>query len=353
MATDISKAIDECVKRINRGESIEQCLADYPQIRTELEPLLKTVAVLTSVPPVSISEEYRQTSQAQLMQRLREESVSKNESVRAPTKDRKPTLNWHRAWQSLVFRPLIPVALTVVLILAISLSFLVFRGSAVAAECTLSILSGSAEVQKPGSSDWQPGVDSMPLLAGSRIRTETNSNAVLTFIDGSTSKLESGTEVSVVTSEYKDAFSVKVVLNQQSGKVWNYIQKTGDRTTDFQIRTPSASIAAQGTSFSTEVDASGITRVNTVDGIVKVSSQEQEVYLAMDQQTQIKPGTAPETPQTVSDKEIRYWSQQAHQPLAPFWIQPVPAPVICQMEYLLTRSLILKAPLILKVSVLN
>ena len=35
--------LDECVDRVNRGESIEDCLAGYPEHAEELEPLLSAM----------------------------------------------------------------------------------------------------------------------------------------------------------------------------------------------------------------------------------------------------------------------------------------------------------------------
>jgi len=44
MNDDFEKILDLCIDRINRGESPNTCLADYPGYARELEPLLKTVA---------------------------------------------------------------------------------------------------------------------------------------------------------------------------------------------------------------------------------------------------------------------------------------------------------------------
>ena len=38
-----NKILDECVDRINRGETVEDCLASYPEYAEELEPLLRVV----------------------------------------------------------------------------------------------------------------------------------------------------------------------------------------------------------------------------------------------------------------------------------------------------------------------
>ena len=45
-------ALDLCVRRLRQGESIEGCLADYPELADELRPLLVTYAeIADSVPP--------------------------------------------------------------------------------------------------------------------------------------------------------------------------------------------------------------------------------------------------------------------------------------------------------------
>ena len=43
MANNFDKTLDECIDRINRGESLESCLADYPEYVGQLEPLLQTM----------------------------------------------------------------------------------------------------------------------------------------------------------------------------------------------------------------------------------------------------------------------------------------------------------------------
>ena len=43
MSTDFDQILDECVDRINSGESIEKCLASYPEQAEELEPALRAI----------------------------------------------------------------------------------------------------------------------------------------------------------------------------------------------------------------------------------------------------------------------------------------------------------------------
>jgi len=43
MTDNLDKIIDECIDRINRGESVEACLTDYPEYSEELGPLLSAI----------------------------------------------------------------------------------------------------------------------------------------------------------------------------------------------------------------------------------------------------------------------------------------------------------------------
>jgi len=43
MKNDFEKILDDCVDRINQGDSIESCLADYPALARQLRPMLQTL----------------------------------------------------------------------------------------------------------------------------------------------------------------------------------------------------------------------------------------------------------------------------------------------------------------------
>ena len=43
MVDNFDKILDECIDRINRGESVESCLANYPDFAEQLRPLLQAV----------------------------------------------------------------------------------------------------------------------------------------------------------------------------------------------------------------------------------------------------------------------------------------------------------------------
>jgi len=79
MANNFDKTLDECIDRINRGESLESCLADYPEYVGQLEPLLQamlqTKEAYSFAPSASAKRVARQrfsTALERLEQRRRE-----------------------------------------------------------------------------------------------------------------------------------------------------------------------------------------------------------------------------------------------------------------------------------------
>lgn len=94
MADKFDNIIDECIDRINRGESIESCLKDYPQHGEALEPILtsmlKTKAAYSFAPSVQAKNLNRQRFNEALVA-LRERSERKRPLVNR-------ILGWSKVW---------------------------------------------------------------------------------------------------------------------------------------------------------------------------------------------------------------------------------------------------------------
>jgi hypothetical protein len=301
MASDISKILDQCLARIARGETVEDCLRDFPNLEARLKPLLQTAQELKSVPPVHPGEEFRQASKARLLNRIRSESESKDLS-RQKTKGSGPSRHLRgiytpRRWV------LVPVSIVIVLTMLFVLlpgDLNPFKTQTVsAAEVTLSILRGNVKILTHGSEDWQQGSDGLLLEAGSQVRTEAESHAVLTFIDGSTAKLDPDSGILILTSEYNKDSSIRVSINQYSGSVWSHLVRYQETSIHYEILTKSANIIADGTSFVTEVTNEG-TKVTTIEGSVRVESGDTEVNLEQDYQVMASSTQVVQPPQPVA-----------------------------------------------------
>jgi hypothetical protein len=163
---------------------------------------------------------------------------------------------------------------------------------------TLQIIGGDIQVQTKDSPAWQKARDGMTLEPGSRIRTAPDSQAAIDFAEGTTTKLEPGTDVIIARLENNEDEQLdRITLKQQSGRTWNQVAKRADDSYDFQIQTSAADIIVHGTSFAAEVDDNGKTTVQTTEGRVNVNAQGWEVMVPAGQQTTVEPGEPPAAPE--------------------------------------------------------
>ncbi len=78
----LSRIVDDCLARMAAGESIEECLARYPQKAAELAPLLTTAARLRGLADVRLSQGQRLRAKVALREALAERSQPATPLVR-------------------------------------------------------------------------------------------------------------------------------------------------------------------------------------------------------------------------------------------------------------------------------
>ena len=308
MTRELSETLDECIKRIASGESVEDCLADYPDVRSEIEPLLDTVSSISVTPRIVAPEAFRIMSGARLLARIRGEAIQSQTARRRQVTSPLDILSLGYQWlrQALaglagMKRTVIPVTLAVLLVIGAAAGglHLMWAAPALASQCTLSVFGGSVEIQAPDETSWQQGTDGMTLAVGDRIRTAANSSALLTFFEGSTIKLEPETDVQIQQVERAQDESIRITLKQWLGRTWSRVVKMAGPGSHYEIETPSATAVVRGTLFSTSVDEAGSTEVATTSGLVSVVAQGEEVYLPPNQKTEVQAGSSPSQPETV------------------------------------------------------
>ena len=109
---EFDQVLDECIDRLLRGESLEDCLKDYPEHAEQLGPLLRTAAVAREA---TTSVEARPEFKA----RLRYEIASRARGATQPASSGSPFLGWAPRWA--------------VAIVSVCLLFVLAGGSTVAA----------------------------------------------------------------------------------------------------------------------------------------------------------------------------------------------------------------------------
>ncbi len=128
-----------------------------------------------------------------------------------------------------------------------------------ASEATIvSIAAGEVLVMKAGTTTWEEASPGMTLEPGDRIKTGADSNAVITFFEGSTIELEAGTEIAVTELKIvEDTGSTTIKLWQQIGKTRSRVEKLVDPASRYEIETPAGAAVVRGSVGVTEVDEAG------------------------------------------------------------------------------------------------
>jgi hypothetical protein len=308
MSARVSKILDECIARIEKGETIETCLAECPDVRKQLEPLLYMALAISAIPKISPSDDFRRMAKARLITRLRQQSVpAKTLDPELPIVQRNELARlWGALRQTIAGARKPAICITAALLLALGGSILlpailnlVSPHPAMASPCTLSILSGKVEFGKAGWDSWQPSTDGMALTIGTDVRTAADGHAVLTFFEGSTTKLEPGCVVGIRQMEGSDGESARIVVEQLLGRTWSSVERMAPGSY-YKIETPSATVMALGTLFTTDVDETGVTKVAATQGLVSVIAQGEEVRLRASYQTEVEAGSAPSIPTRAS-----------------------------------------------------
>ncbi|MBI4266996.1 MAG: hypothetical protein HY668_01345 [Chloroflexi bacterium] len=69
---EFDNILNECLERLTRGETVEQCLATYPAQAAELEPLLRTALLAKQATAIRPRPEFRNKARYEFRQAIRE-----------------------------------------------------------------------------------------------------------------------------------------------------------------------------------------------------------------------------------------------------------------------------------------
>jgi hypothetical protein len=268
--------LDLCVEALVAGtSSIEACLARFPEHREALEPALRDVAALVSLPvPPSRPDSARRASFMAALRETPQQAPRRRFGLPSI-----PVLPWFETPPSQRFSEALRVsgfgafALRAVPAAAVALLAIIVvlaQGGGTASAATLTVFTGQVERQVDGT--WQALDDGARVQEGESIRTVSASHALLTFPDGSTAALEPDTQVALQRLDVNGRRQIE--LTQATGRLWNdVVTVTG--STSYLVRTPHATVEAHGTVFETVVN--GDTAVTTADGRVRVVSASSSV----------------------------------------------------------------------------
>ena len=192
------------------------------------------------------------------------------------------------------------IVLLVVVVAAGAFLFLPRGGGlSIANAATLAVLHGQVDAQKSGG-DFTPAFDGDLLTSGDVVRANASGNAVVTFFEGSTLTVESGSQVRVASLVKTSDGGIQVSIEQSLGRTWASVQKLGSGS-KFEIKTPTSTAAVRGTAFETIVETvNGVTTttIKTTEGEVVVQAVSGgQTTVGAGQQVQVpEGGQAPANP---------------------------------------------------------
>jgi len=192
MEKEFDIILDECLELVMKGESIESVLAEFPDLRENLEPLLLTALDINHLPKIEPSPEYISTSKLSLLRKIQSYESEKSSGFDVLSVFRRFSTSIGDFRQAFSAHPRWSVAVTAVLVIVLFATIgqsVLFKSSpAMASTCVLQILSGEVNISDADSDMFEPGSDGMVLETGAQVKTDSNSYALLTFNDGSTIK---------------------------------------------------------------------------------------------------------------------------------------------------------------------
>jgi outer membrane protein assembly factor BamB len=200
-------------------------------------------------------------------------------------------------------RKSIIAAIALVLIAAIVIvgaSQLLEVEPASASSCTLTIFRGEVSLQQPETADWISANDGMSLVAGDKIKTAPESNALITFLDGSTVEMEPETELSIVKVDATEDGSSSVGIKQWVGRTWSRVARLVDAESTYEVETLSAVAVARGTLIDTEVTPEGTTTGKAFEGAIEILTDDQQLLLPAGQEIIIPMDGSASDPSDVS-----------------------------------------------------
>jgi len=267
------EALDRCIADIVSGRrSVADCLAEWPQFRDELAPLLEAATAMDAEPPIA-ERPPDPVRRAELMATIRTtpQQSPRPGLLRALGRLTMPRLALPPAVHQ---ASLIASAAAVLAIAALAATLVIGQGTGTAYASTVTVFAGTVEQQVDG--DWVAVADGATLSEGARLRTGDDGSALLTFIDGSTVGIDANTELLIEFVVFGVARQIS--LQQFSGSLWNDVVPDASAGSFYTVRTPDAVVSARGTLFETKV-TDGETTIDTFDGLVEVEAGDETTFV--------------------------------------------------------------------------
>ena len=175
----------------------------------------------------------------------------------------------------------------------------------------LTVFTGTATIVRSGAKAAVSAHSGQTLGAGDAVQTGSSSKAALTYVDGSVTRLDSGTRV--IVSSLRSGGALHTSLQQSVGLTWNTVKRLAGGSS-FRISGPNSAVAEdRGTRFGyyVERDTAGnpVIWIDVWDGVVRVSGAAgTPVTAGSGQRVTVRPASAPTAPAAIpaADRQLSF-----------------------------------------------
>ena len=175
-------------------------------------------------------------------------------------------------------------------------------GSKAATPAFISFIEGTIEIKKPSAVDWLAAKVKDSLAENDIVRSGANSNAAITFFDGSVITLEANTKIEI--KQLTSSKPTNIRLKQEIGETVSTIEKLIDSASRYEIETPVAVAGVRGSQMRVTVAKDGTTEVKNLEGKISVTAQGVEVVIPVGNTSKVQPGQPPGAPAPSSNPDV-------------------------------------------------
>lgn len=275
--------LELCLEALEAGVPLDDLLARLPDEAEDLKSLLTLASAMRALPQpasVKIAPTWQSAIKSFSNGRLPEKQLRQRSRFRG--------FNWPR--------PLASGLAMLAAVLALAWAAIFIGQPATAQVAIITELTGHVEVaSEEGGQTWRVPAAGEAIRAGQRLRTGEASAAMLTFADGSFTRLYANSDLTLSTLSGSANGASTVRLVQHTGRTSHEVTPRGPDAV-FVVETAAGVALAQGTTFNVFVNPRGQTRFAVDAGQVRVEAQGKAVVLSAGQASIALPGHTPGLP---------------------------------------------------------
>ena len=142
--------------------------------------------------------------------------------------------------------------------------------------------------------NWINAQVGMSLELGDKVKSSDDSNAEITFFDGSTIELQAGTQIEVAALDIAtDTGSTTIRLKQEIGNTISRVTNLADPASRYEVETPAGVGAVRGSVMLVDVRSSGLTYITSKEGDIRAIAQGITLRIPEGRKCIIRPGQRP------------------------------------------------------------